>query len=58
MSAFWFFARQMLRRRATVAWAFVFALISAGGLGVGLLSLGPMLKSILKGDSLVAQALA
>ncbi len=58
MSAFWFFARQMLRRRATVAWAFVFAVISAGGLGVGLLSLGPMFKSIFRGDSLVDQALA
>ncbi len=58
MSAFWFFARQMFRRRAIVAWAFVFAMISAGGLGVGLLSLGPMLKSILEDDSLVAQAQA
>ncbi len=58
MSAFWFFARKMFRRRATVAWAFFFALISAGGLGVGLLSLGPMLRSILKDDSLVAQAQA
>ncbi|MEE8153673.1 MAG: ABC transporter ATP-binding protein [Phycisphaerales bacterium] len=58
MSPFWFFARQMFRRRATVAWAFFFALISAGGLGVGLLSLGPMLRSILKDDSLVVQAQA
>ena len=58
MSAFWFFARQMLRRRATVAWAMVFAVISAGGLGVGLLSLGPMLKSIFRGHSLVDQAVA
>ena len=58
MSAFWFFARQMFRRRATVAWAFFFAMISAGGLGMGLLSLGPMLRSILKDDSLVAQAQA
>ena len=58
MSAFWFFARKMFRRRAIVAWAFVFAVISAGGLGVGLLSLGPMLRTILKGDSLVAQAQA
>jgi ABC-type multidrug transport system fused ATPase/permease subunit len=48
----------MLRRRAIVAWAFVFAVISAGGLGVGLLSLGPMFKSIFRGHSLVDQALA
>ena len=48
----------MFRRRATVAWAFFFAMISAGGLGMGLLSLGPMLRSILKDDSLVAQAQA
>ncbi|MCZ6651585.1 MAG: ABC transporter ATP-binding protein [Planctomycetota bacterium] len=35
-----------------MAWAFVFALISASGLGVGLLTLGPMLRLILRGDSL------
>ena len=52
MAAFWTYVRQMLRSRATVAWAFVFALISASGLGVGLLTLGPMLRLILRGDSL------
>ncbi|MCH8164040.1 MAG: ABC transporter ATP-binding protein [Planctomycetes bacterium] len=52
MAAFWTYARQMLRNRATVAWAFVFAFISASGLGVGLLTLGPMLRLILRGDSL------
>ncbi|MCZ6811136.1 MAG: ABC transporter ATP-binding protein [Planctomycetota bacterium] len=52
MAAFWTYVRQMLRNRATVAWAFVFALISASGLGVGLLTLGPMLRLILRGDSL------
>ncbi len=53
MSAFWTFTGQMLRRRRTVAWAFFFALVSAGGLGVGLLSLAPMLSLILSGESLV-----
>ena len=48
MSPFWHFAKKMLRQRATVAWALIFALITAGGLGAGLLSLGPMLKLILQ----------
>ena len=56
MNAFWHFAKIMLRRRAAVAWALFFALISAGGLGAGILSLGPMLKSILKSDSLFTLA--
>jgi ABC-type multidrug transport system fused ATPase/permease subunit len=47
MSPFWQFTSKLFRRRATVAWALFFALISAGGLGAGLLSLGPMLKLIL-----------
>jgi len=51
VSPFWYFAKKMLRRRATVAWAVFFALITAGGLGVGLLSLGPMLKLILQDGS-------
>jgi len=51
VSPFWYFAKKMLRRRTTVAWAVFFALITAGGLGVGLLSLGPMLKLILKDGS-------
>ena len=52
MDAFWTFSRQMFRKRATVAWALFFAVISAGGLGVGLLSLGPVLKLILDGETL------
>lgn len=53
MSSFWFFAKKMLSHRTAVAWALVFALISAGGLGAGLVSLGPMLKLILnEGNSL------
>ncbi|MHC4220282.1 MAG: ABC transporter transmembrane domain-containing protein, partial [Planctomycetota bacterium] len=57
MSPFWQFTKKMFRRRATIAWAFFFALITAGGLGAGLLSLGPMLQLILKeGTSLAALA--
>ncbi|MCZ6708681.1 MAG: ABC transporter transmembrane domain-containing protein, partial [Chloroflexi bacterium] len=56
MSAFWTFTKLMLRRRVTVAWAILFALISACGLGVGLLSLAPMLALILGGTSLVELA--
>ncbi len=51
MKQFWIFTRKMFRRRATVTWAFVFALISAGGLGVGLITLGPMLSMLLEEDS-------
>jgi ABC-type multidrug transport system fused ATPase/permease subunit len=57
MSHFWHFTKKMLRRRATVAWAMFFAIVTAGGLGVGLLSLGPMLQLILRdGSSLPALA--
>ncbi len=51
MSSFWYFAKMMLRRRAAVAWALFFAIISAGGLGAGILSLGPMINLILKDNS-------
>ena len=50
MQPFWRFARQLLRRRTTVVWAFIFAFISASGLGIGLLTLGPMLRLILDQD--------
>ncbi|MCH7799268.1 MAG: ABC transporter ATP-binding protein [Planctomycetes bacterium] len=52
MNPFWHFTRKMFRRRATIAWALLFAMISAGGLGVGLVTLGPMLKMILSGENL------
>ena len=52
MSPFWRFTKKMFRRRATITWAFVFALISAGGLGVGLVALGPMLNMILADNNL------
>jgi subfamily B ATP-binding cassette protein MsbA len=50
MSAFWFFARKLLRERVTLAFGLFFAVISAGGLGIGLLSLAPILELML-GDS-------
>jgi len=50
MSAFWFFARKLLRERVTLVFGIFFALVSAGGLGVGLLSLAPILKLMLGDD--------
>ena len=48
MTQFWLFTKKMFRRRATVTWAFIFAMVSAGGLGVGLVMLGPMLNMLLE----------
>ncbi|HZW11023.1 MAG TPA: ABC transporter ATP-binding protein [Phycisphaerales bacterium] len=47
MDAFWHFARLMLRYRATIVWAMVFAALSAGGLGIGLVAIAPVLENIL-----------
>ncbi len=47
MQPFWTFARRMLRYRWLVAAAMVFALLSAGGLGAGLLGIKPVLDNIL-----------
>ncbi len=47
MKPFWTFARRMLRYRWLVAAAMVFALLSAGGLGAGLLGMKPVLDNIL-----------
>ena len=44
---FWTFARRMLRYRLTLVMAIVFASLSAGGLGAGLLALKPVLDNIL-----------
>ena len=58
MDAFWHFAGRMLRYRATIVWAMVFAVLSAGGLGIGLVSIAPLLKTILaeKGSGLAEVA--
>lgn len=50
MDAFWHFASRMLRYKATIVWAMVFACVSAGGLGVGLVSIAPVLRSILQAN--------
>ena len=47
MRDFWWFARRLFRRRREVALLLVGASISAGGLGAGLLGLGPILRIIL-----------
>ena len=52
MEHFWYFTKKMLRRRATLAWALFFAFVSATGLGVGLVALGPMLNMVLSNNSL------
>ncbi len=46
-SPFWTIARRMLRYRAMVAWALLFAFISAAGLGAGLVGMVPVLENIL-----------
>jgi subfamily B ATP-binding cassette protein MsbA len=59
MHAFWYFIRQMLRYRARVAVIIMFATLSAGGIGAGLVGLGPLLQMVLdedKGKSLVTLA--
>lgn len=50
MTAFWRLAKHLLHERAALFWAMAFAFLSAGGLAVGLLSLGPLLKIILNPD--------
>ena len=46
-SPFWQFARRMLRHRWALAASLVFAAISAGGMGAGLLGIAPILENIL-----------
>ncbi len=47
MDAFWTFAKRMMRYRATLVVALVCAFVSAGGLGIGLVGLTPVLENIL-----------
>jgi ABC-type multidrug transport system fused ATPase/permease subunit len=62
-SAFWHFARRMLKRRGLAVGTIVFSVISAGGLASGLVSIGWVLELILGTDpgvnlaSIVAKAL-
>ncbi len=50
MDSFWSFARRMLRYRALVVAGLVFAFLSAGGLGVGIVAIKPVLDIVL-GDA-------
>lgn len=47
MDPFWTYARRMLRYRHLVVLALVMALVSAGGLGAGLVAIKPVLEAIL-----------
>ena len=47
MRDFWHFAGLMLRRRGTLALAVLFAILSAGGMGAGLLAIKPVLENVL-----------
>lgn len=50
MHDFWHFARRILRHRALLALSLLFAALSAGGFGVGLLGLLPVLRNILPSE--------
>lgn len=57
MGPFFHFARRLLHRPGRLAWTLVFATLSAAGLGIGLLSLVPILELIL-GDGKSLRAIA
>jgi len=48
MGAFWQFAARLLRHKRQLAAALALALVSAGGLGAGLMALAPVLEVLLK----------
>ncbi|MBT5657396.1 MAG: ABC transporter ATP-binding protein [Phycisphaerae bacterium] len=51
MAPFWTLAKHLLERRGMLVLAVVMAFVSAAGLGIGLLSLGPVLEQILHPDT-------
>ena len=55
MKDFWWFARGLLRPRHEAIIALIGAFVSAGGMGAGLLSLGPLLQLILKDGTSLQQ---
>ncbi|MCE9618899.1 MAG: ABC transporter ATP-binding protein/permease [Planctomycetes bacterium] len=57
MRDFWWFARGLLRPRHEAIIALIGAFISAGGLGAGLLSLGPLMQLILRDGTSLQQIL-
>jgi len=48
MDAFWHFAKQMLRWRTHLIFGLIFAVISAGGMGAGIIAMQPVLDTILE----------
>jgi|TARA_R110002073_G_scaffold37866_4_gene109261 ATP-binding cassette, subfamily B, bacterial MsbA len=48
MDAFWHFAKQMLRWRTHLIFGLLFAVVSAGGMGAGILAMQPVLDTILE----------
>ncbi len=48
MDAFWHFAKQMLRWRTHLIFGLIFALLSAGGMGAGIIAMQPVLDTILE----------
>ena len=48
MGAFWHFAARLLRHKGQLAAALALAMVSAGGLGAGLMALAPVLEVLLK----------
>ncbi len=51
MDAFWTFARSMLRYKRLVILAIIFAVLSAGGLGIGIVAMKPVLDIVLGGET-------
>ena len=48
MDAFWHYAKQMLRWRTHLIFGLIFAIISAGGMGAGIIAMQPVLDTILE----------
>ena len=55
MHAFWHFAARLLKHKARLATAMGLALISAGGLGAGLVALSPVLEFLLRKNQSLGQ---
>ena len=51
MADYWYFARYMLAERSRLVLALVFALLSAGGLGAGIVAVTPVLQVIMGADT-------
>jgi subfamily B ATP-binding cassette protein MsbA len=54
MHAFWHFAARLLDRKGQFAAAMAFAVVSAGGLGFGLVALAPVLRLLLREEGSLA----